>query len=515
MFCSNCGAQNPEGSIFCASCGSPLQGNANTVVHPYPNPTAGIAQQAPRPQAQQQYERGCFGSAWRDVAGSKGMLLKLVLLTLISFVPILNFVVLGYAFNWAKDPIIGKNDPLPKGIVTSANFKIGFFIFVIGCIAEIVLFFETVILAVIPIVGFFAGIVLYFFFYSFAILAFLRVALHGSIGEGFAVGKIMDAFKRKTSSMVGVIGLSFLISLVAGLILGSIIYLIVYFLYGTGDALVQMAYSNYSSGNAQALSGARGWVLALTSIFTTCLVMALSNLLLLVVARGAGYYVVRYAPEWASAFAGSYAYSGQAAVSNATSQDNQVYSQQQDERIAEQEFQKQANSVTQYQSAPNSSVRKVPYDYDHAETSVLSDIPEELDTTVQPEETSVLISDDSETSVLGHDGGVRMDPVVQQTARVEKTIQFIRANGDTCTLSAFPVTIGKGSEADLVIEGNGAISRLHARVLRDGDVFAVEDLSSTNKTYINGFELVAHAPTIISDGDELRLANEILQVKVI
>ena len=77
------------------------------------------------------------------------------------------------------------------------------------------------------------------------------------------------------------------------------------------------------------------------------------------------------------------------------------------------------------------------------------------------------------------------------------------------------MTIGKGSEADLVIEGNGAISRVHMRILRDGDVFAAEDLGSTNKTFVGTYELPPNTPTILSDGDELKLANEVLRIKVV
>ena len=58
------------------------------------------------------------------------------------------------------------------------------------------------------------------------------------------------------------------------------------------------------------------------------------------------------------------------------------------------------------------------------------------------------------------------------------------------------------------VEGNEAISRVHARILYAGDQFVVEDMGSSNKTYINGDVLAPHDPVALRDGDTLRLANE-------
>ena len=225
---------------------------------------------------------------------------------------------------------------------------------------------------------------------------------------------------------------------------------------------------------------------------------------------------------------------------------------------------------------------KEPEPYNFAETSVLPEYDEDMDTIVQPElkvqdpvvddsaaapaasaEPSVVVSPEPAAAVSAEpaaavateppaavsaeppaveDGAVRLQPTVAsgplvgddsdtmvliEESQVEEpttqvgpmpgtlTLQLTRANGDVCTLSTFPVTIGKGSEADLVIDGNGAISRVHMRILRDGDTFAAEDLGSTNKTFIGTYELPPNTPTILSDGDELRLANELLRVSIV
>ncbi len=69
-----------------------------------------------------------------------------------------------------------------------------------------------------------------------------------------------------------------------------------------------------------------------------------------------------------------------------------------------------------------------------------------------------------------------------------------------------PVTvIGRGSEADLVIERD-SVSRKHARIVRKGNQYLVEDLNSTNGTYLND---VAISHGVLRDGDFLKVGNAI------
>ena len=88
------------------------------------------------------------------------------------------------------------------------------------------------------------------------------------------------------------------------------------------------------------------------------------------------------------------------------------------------------------------------------------------------------------------------------------TVTLLRTTGKRYTISNVPATLGKGSAADVLVEGNEAISRVHARILYAGDQFVVEDMGSSNKTYINGDVLAPHDPVALRDGDTLRLANE-------
>ncbi len=48
------------------------------------------------------------------------------------------------------------------------------------------------------------------------------------------------------------------------------------------------------------------------------------------------------------------------------------------------------------------------------------------------------------------------------------------------------------------------VSRMHAKIYAQGSQFLIEDLNSTNSTYLNRQKLPAKTPTPIKDGDEER-----------
>lgn len=50
-------------------------------------------------------------------------------------------------------------------------------------------------------------------------------------------------------------------------------------------------------------------------------------------------------------------------------------------------------------------------------------------------------------------------------------------------------------------------SRKHARIIRKGDTYAVEDLESTNFTYLNGRMLSPRVPTKLDEGDVIRIGK--------
>lgn len=67
-------------------------------------------------------------------------------------------------------------------------------------------------------------------------------------------------------------------------------------------------------------------------------------------------------------------------------------------------------------------------------------------------------------------------------------------------------------DIDLALYGGGSagVSRQHARLLRGGDGWAVEDLRSTNGTYVNDQSVSPSRPAPLSDGDSVRCGHLVL-----
>ena len=70
-----------------------------------------------------------------------------------------------------------------------------------------------------------------------------------------------------------------------------------------------------------------------------------------------------------------------------------------------------------------------------------------------------------------------------------------------------PIVIGRAAEATLSLP-HPSVSRSHCRVWIEGDRFFIEDLGSTNKTYLNG-QAVMRAE--LSDGDQIGVGNHALK----
>jgi pSer/pThr/pTyr-binding forkhead associated (FHA) protein len=71
------------------------------------------------------------------------------------------------------------------------------------------------------------------------------------------------------------------------------------------------------------------------------------------------------------------------------------------------------------------------------------------------------------------------------------------------------VMIGRSEQSDIALADPG-VSRNHARIIREGDDFIVEDLRSTNGTEVNGQPIRRRR---LADGDVVKLANSTLQYR--
>lgn len=67
---------------------------------------------------------------------------------------------------------------------------------------------------------------------------------------------------------------------------------------------------------------------------------------------------------------------------------------------------------------------------------------------------------------------------------------------------------------DAVISFNKNISRVHCKINKNGILYTVTDLHSLNGTFLNNFRLKPEQPTIIKNGDILRLANSDFKIVI-
>lgn len=78
--------------------------------------------------------------------------------------------------------------------------------------------------------------------------------------------------------------------------------------------------------------------------------------------------------------------------------------------------------------------------------------------------------------------------------------------GETFPLDKETLNLGRDPANDIVI-GDPQVSRQHARISRRGELRVIEDLGSTNGTFINGMRLVG--PHTLADGDEISLGDAV------
>jgi hypothetical protein len=83
--------------------------------------------------------------------------------------------------------------------------------------------------------------------------------------------------------------------------------------------------------------------------------------------------------------------------------------------------------------------------------------------------------------------------------------------GDEFQLNSAPLTVGRGGQNDLVLNGDEFASARHARIESRGDGVWVQDLESTNGTFVNGSR-VAGAQRL-NAGDVLRVGETDLRVE--
>jgi pSer/pThr/pTyr-binding forkhead associated (FHA) protein len=82
--------------------------------------------------------------------------------------------------------------------------------------------------------------------------------------------------------------------------------------------------------------------------------------------------------------------------------------------------------------------------------------------------------------------------------------------GERADLDQGPVLIGRGPDAQIRLDDD-YVSTRHARIASSGDQWFVEDLGSTNGTYVGSARITQ--PTTLSLGTQVRIGKTVLELR--
>ncbi|MCQ2000188.1 FHA domain-containing protein [Arthrobacter zhaoxinii] len=112
---------------------------------------------------------------------------------------------------------------------------------------------------------------------------------------------------------------------------------------------------------------------------------------------------------------------------------------------------------------------------------------------------------------------IRKDPTLEKRAPApskvtprELVVTEGPLRGTTLELSASPILLGRAQEATLVLEDDYASGR-HARLFPQGSRWFVEDLGSTNGTYLGGSQLTRALP--VEPGVPIRIGKTVIELR--
>ncbi len=97
-------------------------------------------------------------------------------------------------------------------------------------------------------------------------------------------------------------------------------------------------------------------------------------------------------------------------------------------------------------------------------------------------------------------------PAARELGRLVVVKSEVLEQGDVYTLDSSALTVGRGGENDLSIDGDEYASARHARFEPRRDGVYIEDVGSTNGTFVNGIRLAGGGRRLVP-GDVVRIGE--------
>lgn len=345
MFCSQCGAPMGDNDKFCGVCGAPNAGAAASAPQGQPQPQQFVLQPA------MNVPKGCTAQAFEDMTKTPGVLQRVcqiaflpalicVVSVLVLFIPVIGGIAAaigflaayvasvcgsGFGIEWGRDLSLKIDDGMDRPLMRSTSFGLGVFSSVISVVLEVI--------AAIPVIGvvlslvesvvigaagsysyygsyaleaalfgslgllvlaMIATAVLGVFFKMFADIAVMHFAVTGRVESAFSLDKVWAAFKNNKTKLFCA---SWLPEFLTGLV-ANVVTWILTAVFGAIASVGMYSYY-YRPTGIEAIVAGGGITLVLFLVLIAFVTVFLTVFGKMLKYRAVGYWVARYASEWA------------------------------------------------------------------------------------------------------------------------------------------------------------------------------------------------------------------------
>ena len=345
MFCSHCGAPMGDNDKFCSVCGAPNAGAASSVPQGQPQPQQLV------PQPVMNVPKGCTAQAFEDMTKTPGVLQRVcqiaflpalicVVSVLVLFIPVIGGIAAaigflaayvasvcgaGFGIEWGRDLSLKIDGGMDRPLMRSTSFGLGVFSSVISAVLEVIAAIPVIGVALSLVEGVVIGaagsysyygsyaleaalfgslgllvlalivtVVLAVFFKMFADIAVMHFAVTGRVESAFSLDKVWAAFKNNKTKLFCA---SFLPEFLTGLV-SNVVTCILTAVFGAIASVGMYSYY-YRPTAIEALVTGGGITLVLFLVLTAFVTVFLTVFGNMLKHRAVGYWVARYASEWA------------------------------------------------------------------------------------------------------------------------------------------------------------------------------------------------------------------------
>lgn len=345
MFCSQCGAPMGDNDKFCGVCGAPNAGAATSAPQGQPQPQQFV------PQPVVNVPKGCVAQAFEDMTKMPGVLRRVcqiaflpaficVVSVIVLFIPVIGGIAAaigflaayvasvcgsGFGIEWGRDLSLKVDDGMDRPLMRSTSFGLGVFSSVISGVLKVIAaipvlgvvlsLVESVVIGAagsysyygsyaleaalfgslgLLVLAMIATAVLGVFFKMFADIAVMHFAVTGRVESAFSLDKVWAAFKHNKTKLFCA---SFLPEFLTGLV-ANVVTWILTIVFGAIAGIGAYGYYYRPTGIEAIVSGG-GLILVLFLVLVAFVTVFLTVFGKMLKHRAVGYWVARYASEWA------------------------------------------------------------------------------------------------------------------------------------------------------------------------------------------------------------------------